>query len=100
MAKAIDRGGIDPINPDFERASNRSDGVAVILWSPPVCPVIAADSPRAETDGRDLKICVSKAPSLPDHNYIRASSSLVLSLRATSGVKVSFDLLYLDSYVP
>ena len=43
-----------------KRAMNRGDGVAIVLRSPGILPVAAADGPCAKADGSEMKIGVAE----------------------------------------
>src|SRR6267142_3661450 len=53
VAGAIDGGGINPVDSEFQRAMNRRDGRVVILGAPGELPARAADGPGAEAYRRD-----------------------------------------------
>ena len=64
MAEAVDRGGVDPVDAEFERAVDCGDGVGFFLCAPGEGPASAADGPGAEADGRDHQIGISKLAGL------------------------------------
>jgi hypothetical protein len=51
VAKAVDCGGVDPVDAEVEGAVNCSDGYVVVLRTPGKFPVAAADGPCAKADG-------------------------------------------------
>jgi hypothetical protein len=50
MAKAVDRGRIDPIDALVERRVDRRNRLAIFLRPPVEFPAGAADGPRAKAD--------------------------------------------------
>jgi hypothetical protein len=64
VAEAIDGGGVDPVDAEFEGAMNGGDGVVVILRSPGELPAGTAYGPGAIADWSDLHIRVAKLAGL------------------------------------
>ena len=60
VAQSVDGRGVDPVDAQIERAMNGGDGVVVVLRTPGVLPVAAADGPGAEADGSEMKIGVAE----------------------------------------
>ena len=67
MAQAVNGGGIDPVDAQFECAMNGRDGLRVVLGAPAEFP-IAADGPCTKADGRDGQIRISQNIGL--HNFL------------------------------
>src|SRR5437016_3347649 len=60
MAHSINRGGVDPVNTELERAMNRPDRLRVILLAPAKLPTRSADGPGAKADRRDEQVGVAE----------------------------------------
>ena len=54
VAKAVDRGGIDPVDAELDRPPDRRDRLLVVLVAPGVPPPGAPDRPCAASDAADL----------------------------------------------
>src|SRR5580704_2279065 len=64
VSQAVDGGGVDPVDAEFEGAVNGGDGVVVVLRSPGELPAGTAGGPGAEADGSDFHIGVAKLAGL------------------------------------
>jgi hypothetical protein len=62
MTEAVDSGGIDPIDTEFDRPAYRGNRFGVVLIAPAKAPITAANGPRAEADRRDRKVGISELP--------------------------------------
>ena len=60
MAEAVDGGGVDPVDAQFECGVDGGDRILVILAAPAELPVTAAERPRAEADGGDVQVRFAK----------------------------------------
>src|SRR5438132_11966758 len=60
VAHPVNRGGVDPVYAEFERAMNRGDRRLVVLFAPAKFPTRPANGPRAKTDGRDEQVGVTE----------------------------------------
>src|SRR5258708_17353698 len=60
MTGAVDRGGVDPVDAQFERATDRGDGIRIVLRTPGKFPARAANSPSAKANRSYLQIGVPK----------------------------------------
>src|SRR2546427_4304383 len=60
VAHAVNRGGINPVDAQFERAMDGRDGRLVVLLAPGEFPACPADGPCAEPDGGDKQIRISE----------------------------------------
>ena len=64
VADAVDGGGVDPVDAEFERAVNGGDGVGVVLGAPAKVVAGAADGPGAEAHRRDVHVRISQLARL------------------------------------
>ncbi len=55
VPEAVHRRGVDPIDPQLQRAPHRGERTGVVLRSPAERPASAADGPGSEAHGRDLE---------------------------------------------
>src|ERR1035441_2474159 len=60
VAKAIDGGGVDPVDPQVDGLVNRRDGGIIVLRPPGHRPIAAAQGPRSETDRGEPHVRDSK----------------------------------------
>ena len=60
VAKAVDGGGVDPVDAEVDGVVDGGDGVVVVLRAPGESPVAAADGPRAEADASKPEIRCAK----------------------------------------
>lgn len=60
MAKAIDRGRIDPIDPQLYPSDDGADRVLVILRAPTELPPAAANGEGPQPDDGELKVGVAE----------------------------------------
>ena len=56
MAQAVDSGGVDPVDAQFEGFMNGGDGFLVVLRSPRKLPTATAGGPGAKADGCNLQV--------------------------------------------
>ena len=63
VAKTIDRGRIDPVDPLIQPGQNRGDGVIVVLRPPPILPR-PAHGPRAKAHRRQVQVSIPKSSHL------------------------------------
>ena len=61
VAEAVGGRGVDPVDPELERALDRLDRLHVLLGAPAELPAAAPDRPGAEPHARDLE---ARAPKL------------------------------------
>src|ERR1035438_9339101 len=59
MAQAVDRGGVDPVEPRIQRSVDGRHGFVVVLRSPGERPTAAAHGPSADADGREVHVAVA-----------------------------------------
>src|SRR5262249_16020144 len=76
MARSIDRGGVNPIHAEFERAEYRRDRVRVFLPAPGELPAGAADGPGAKPYRRDMDVAVPQFPQFPKASRRRLGALL------------------------
>src|SRR6201999_2395460 len=60
VTEAVDGGGVDPVDAEFEGAVDCGDGIGFFLGAPGEVRASAADGPGAEADGRDVQIGIAK----------------------------------------
>ena len=60
VPEAVGGGGVDPVDPELERAVDRRARLLVFLGSPAELPVAPSNRPGAEADPRDLETGVAQ----------------------------------------
>src|SRR5690606_19677422 len=60
VPQAVHRRGIDPVDPVLQGTMYCAYGLVVILRAPPRYPAGSADSPRPETEARDVQVGIAQ----------------------------------------
>ena len=104
FAEAVGVRRVDPVDAAIERLMNGSDGVRVLLRSPAHAPVIPANGPSTEPDGREFEIAVAQLAFLHGRRvakggYRRKSRRMRL-MRFPLGPSCTLHRPFLPSFSP
>ena len=80
VAHAVNRGGINPVDAQFERAMDGGDGRFVVLLAPGEFPACTADGPCAEAHGGDEQVRIAESFRFHRSSCVCVHSVVIVSL--------------------